>query len=51
MNWEYLIIGFLFLAALIYIWKKLIIPFTSKRKSDCSSGCCSVDFSTPEKKK
>lgn len=52
MNWEYLVIGFLFIAALIYLWQKVIIPFSSKRNDSCGTGCgCSVDIEQLESKK
>lgn len=51
MDWQYLIIGILFLIALIYLWNKIIIPF-SRKKEGCGDGCgCSVDLDKLEKKR
>lgn len=45
MNWEYLIIGIVFIIALYYLWQKVIMPFSSKRNGSCGSGCgCGVDI-------
>ncbi|MDG4950521.1 hypothetical protein NLM59_06270 [Weeksellaceae bacterium KMM 9724] len=38
MNWEYLIIGIIFLIALIYLYNRVIAPF-AKKSGGCSTGC------------
>lgn len=51
MNWQYLVIGILFIIALFYLWKKVVVPFNVKKDS-CGDGCgCSVNLDELEKKK
>ena len=51
MNWEYLIIGIIFLIALIYLYNRVIAPFAKKR-GGCSTGCgCGPSIEDLEKKR
>ena len=51
MNWQYLIIAIIFMVALIYLWNRVIMPFTRKNK-DCGSGCgCGIDVDKLEEKR
>lgn len=52
MNWQYLIIGILFLVAIYFLWQKVVIPFNSKKNSGCGKGCgCGVDLEEIESRK
>lgn len=51
MNWEYLIIGIVFLIALIYLYNRVIAPF-AKKSGGCSTGCgCGPSIEDLEKKR
>ncbi|MXV37233.1 FeoB-associated Cys-rich membrane protein [Flavobacteriaceae bacterium Ap0902] len=39
MNWEYIIIGILFILALLYIVSKFYNPFSKSDEVGCSKGC------------
>lgn len=51
MNWEYLIIGIVFLIALIYLYNRVIAPF-AKKSGGCNKGCgCGPSIEDLEKKR
>ncbi|MGI9525863.1 MAG: FeoB-associated Cys-rich membrane protein [Weeksellaceae bacterium] len=39
MNWEYIIIGIIFIIAVLYMVSKFYNPFTKKDDIGCSKGC------------
>lgn len=52
MNWEYIIIGILFIAAILYMVSKFYNPFSKKDNVGCSKGCgCSSSSLDQVKKK
>lgn len=51
MNWEYLIIGIIFLIALVYLYNRVIAPFVNK-SGGCIKGCgCGPSIEEIEKKR